>query len=918
MPAPCFDRSEILRGLQVYHRLGDTFEIRIVEGEKASGYFTDFNKAADAVIGRAGDYAIYVTINPTDPRLIARANNHLKSRPKSTTSDDDIARLNWLPADCDPPRPTGISSTDEEHAISIKKCKEINRWLIDGQGWPEKAFVIVDSGNGGYLLARIELDNTEENRKLVANCLETLDYLFTDETFHVDTTSGNPARILRVPGTLNAKGDEVGDLNMRHRMARIIEAPDTFDIVPKKLLAVLASMLPKLEELPKRGFNNKAFDPVEYCKTHNLSVHHVKSFKGGTAAVLEQCVFNPDHHLSAVIIGWPNGARTYRCRHKSCLSKHWKEAKEIIQPGEVKEAAPISNSLQTIEPSINPWIEEYHFKTAVDTEKLYHYAHGVYLDDGEAVAKALIETEFSMITNNKIVADVIGKIKRRTFIDPCEFNKEKIINLKNGLLEIETLELRPHSPEVLSTSQLDVIYDPEAKAPRIQQFLKEVAQSGDIALIQEVIGWLLWPDYHIHKAVMMLGPGRNGKGTLLRLITTFLGAKNIANRAIQELVTDRFAKADLFGKLANLGGDLPDKDLSDTAAFKGLTGGDRQSAQNKYMHAFNFTNKAKLIFSAQKPPKSSDDSFAFYSRWILIEFKNIFDVQRGTGDPDLDSKLSTPEELSGLLNIALDGLARLRSNKWQFSYKLTVEDVELMYKRMANPVLAFLIDECIEDESNYIEKNIFYKRFKDYSKQHGLKPMSLSKFGKDLKDQSEIPITDYRPHDPTGRQALPRCWLGARFKEFVQSELEVASIPSILFPYPTYPIEWVKYRQNVEREEKRGENRVSETMDDMDAAKSVQDNPDNSNDNSTPTIGLHPRQDEPTPEKSKLTVVRFLEDRLDFGFEEDDIVAFRGCLLAGQTIVQAISCGQCPGALEDIDPPPCGVECYYRSKLASA
>lgn len=93
-------------------------------------------------------------------------------------------------------------------------------------------------------------------------------------------------------------------------------------------------------------------------------------------------------------------------------------------------------------------------------------------------------------------------------------------------------------------------YDENAKAPRIQKFLREVARPEDVALIEELIGWLLWPDYNIHAAVMLLGPGRNGKGTLLRLITAFLGPKSIANVTLHDLVADRFAKADLYGRLS--------------------------------------------------------------------------------------------------------------------------------------------------------------------------------------------------------------------------------------------------------------------------------------------------------------------------------------------------------------------------------
>lgn len=439
------------------------------------------------------------------------------------------------------------------------------------------------------------------------------------------------------------------------------------------------------------------------------------------------------------------------------------------------------------------WIQAYRFKTVADTGVIYRYAHGVYLADGEIFLSKLIESEFGDVTSDKLVKDVIGKIRRRTYTDRNEFNKEHVLNVRNGLIDLDTLQLREHSPECLSTAQLDIVYDPGAQAPRIRKFLGEVAQAKDIPLVEEILGWLLWPDYSIHKAIMLLGPGRNGKGTLLRLITAFLGKENVSNVTLQELVADRFAKSDLYGKLANIGGDLPSKDLSDTAAFRNLTGGDDNRAQEKYRPAFNFRNKAKLMFSANVLPRSQDDTYAFYARWILIEFLNIFDVQKGTGDPDLEAKLTTPEEMSGLLNIALEGLARLRANGWRFSYDKTVEDVEMMYKRNANPVLAFLMDECEADTSSYIEKQVFFNRFTEYARARNLRPLTMSKFAELLKDQTEIPISSFRPWIAYGDR--PHCWLGARFKE-------KQSRQSRVLPTPTFSPEEVvdlRRREGIEK-----------------------------------------------------------------------------------------------------------------------
>jgi phage/plasmid-associated DNA primase len=224
-----------------------------------------------------------------------------------------------------------------------------------------------------------------------------------------------------------------------------------------------------------------------------------------------------------------------------------------------------------------------------------------------------------------------------------------------------------------------------------------------------------------------------------------LGKANISDVSLQQLCDNRFMPAKLYGKMANLGGDLPAIDISDTATFKGLTGGDRMTVENKYGQPFEFDNRAKLVFSTNKLPKTPDDSYAFYSRWILIVFRHVFDVQQGTGDEGLDKKLQSPEELSGMLNIALDGLQRLKANGWKFSYSKTAEDVELLYKRMSDPIVAFLIDACEENFDAYIEKAEFYNAFKEYSQKNAIKPISPKKFWSGLKDQSEIPVSDYRP-----------------------------------------------------------------------------------------------------------------------------------------------------------------------------
>ena len=117
---------------------------------------------------------------------------------------------------------------------------------------------------------------------------------------------------------------------------------------------------------------------------------------------------------------------------------------------------------------------------------------------------------------------------------------------------------------------------------------------------------------------------------------------------------------DLFGKLANVFADLDRRALKGTSYFKTIVSGDSIDAERKFKSTFSFTPYAKLIFSANEIPHSSDNTFAFYRRWCIIPFNNKFEGEKA--DVNLLHKLTTPEELSGLLNRALQGLIRLIDN----------------------------------------------------------------------------------------------------------------------------------------------------------------------------------------------------------------------------------------------------------------
>jgi putative DNA primase/helicase len=304
-----------------------------------------------------------------------------------------------------------------------------------------------------------------------------------------------------------------------------------------------------------------------------------------------------------------------------------------------------------------------------------------------------------------------------------------IINLRNGLYNALDGTLSKHSPDYLSTIQLRASHDPTAQCPRFTQFLIETLDPDDILIIQEIFGYCLVPINKAQKAFVLVGePGAGKSVLLLTLNQVLLGQRNVSNIPWQNL-TDRFNKAELFGKLANIFADLPTKNIYDSGIFKALVGEDIVNAERKGKDPFNFQPTARLLFSCNSIPRNyGDKSEGFYRRLIIIRFsKSVPEKQR---DPMLLDKFK--EEANGILLFALEGLTRLISNKFQFSESARSR-VELdQYRIDSNSTLSFIADMCEIKPDATIERMDLYTKYREYCKNAGLIPYSQKAFHRDL------------------------------------------------------------------------------------------------------------------------------------------------------------------------------------------
>ena len=225
------------------------------------------------------------------------------------------------------------------------------------------------------------------------------------------------------------------------------------------------------------------------------------------------------------------------------------------------------------------------------------------------------------------------------------------INVSNDLLEVGTGVLQPHESGFLSSVQIPVTFDPSADCPAITKFITEVFPRDIIALGFELAGWLLTPDDVWQFAVIFLGSGNNGKSTYLNLLAAFLGWDNVASVDLQDINDNQFAAAGLYGKLVNLAGDLSQKGMKSSRRFKSIVGGDSIVAERKYADSFRFHPFARMLFATNEAPTTPDGTHGYFRRWLPILFERRF--EGANLDRNKLPRLTTPEELSGFLNMAL-------------------------------------------------------------------------------------------------------------------------------------------------------------------------------------------------------------------------------------------------------------------------
>lgn len=801
--------EEIRKTLQVLFPSGGVVELRglPISGGAPSGYYDDFDALADQAArldNQERCRGIYVTLNKPHPDTLLRRRNKCREiwgKSEPMTSDQDIIQRLWFPIDLDPTRPSGISSTEEEKAVSVEKAEQVREFL-SSIGFPEP--IIADSGNGIHMLYQIDLPNNPEVTSLIKGCLCALDALFSDDRVKIDTSIYNAARIWRLYGTVSRKGDDTEE--RPHRRSSIMHTPEEIVLVSQETLQTLADLAPQgsISRSSSRTTEILKGHLGTWLEDHDIKIASSKEWEGGILYSLVKCPFSKEHTDGSFAIQFADGRVYVGCHHDSCKRAHVGWNKLRAQCGESNGDNPGSppetpsgsriheyfdlTDLGNSEKFVSTHGEDLHYCPEMDCWLTWNEHIWAEISEGAALnlAEPVLE-QIRVLGHDEPDPDKKATIlrwakgsaslaKRRAMIDGSKGrmevrindfdNNPDLFNCSNGTYDLVRHEFREHAKEDLITKVSGVEYDPSASCPTWVSHL-DLILFGDQDLIlafQEICGYSLLHGNPEEIFVMLVGEGQNGKsktvGALLDVFGDYgrvLGFRSFAERKGNQVNNDI---ATLKGVRYVAASESNEHDILDAALIKGLTGRDPVTARFLYREFFEFVPGCLITFSTNDRPMIRKWDKAIERRLWYFDFKVTIPEERR--DPHIDERLR--QEIPGIFNWMVEGLKRYQERGCLCTRPESVLASCRDYQRDVNPVLTY-IDERIEIEPGRIDpefimvRSVLYHDYFTWSEENHLAPVSPKLFASTLQK---------RGVEDGGLLHRKRAWRGVRIREILE------------------------------------------------------------------------------------------------------------------------------------------------------
>ncbi len=657
--------------------------------------------------------------------------------------------------------------------------------------WIHKPSYIIDSGHGihAYWVLREPVEPSEFSRVEAVN--RALAHKFNGDMSVVDI-----ARIMRVPGSLNVKEKPFLPVTILETNPFRYELDDLEEVLPHEEPTIkeykLSGEKSNGNGIKPGNFSietiEKAIDEcafLKHCRDDAKTLREVEWYEMITNLVAMGADDSKIHELSSPYPGYSKRETDEKIKHarldapgphtcvnieehfEGCKTCHWRangvKSPSGIAYGLKSQPTFVGNDSELIfrpamkekgldraQAAVN-LVKSSAFRYWIDSRLENFWAwNGKHFEEVTDLSTMRRIQELSrkedVVLNDYQLSSITKIVK--TLSEVSEIPEEKpSIPLTNGILKINqsknpkgllsevSFELVKHQPQYGNKHVLNVAYDPAAKAPTFDRFLKSLnLDQNDVALLQEFAGYMLVPAevLNYHKCLILWGAGANGKSTFTNMLIEMLGRSNCATLRVDEM--NGFKLSTMKGKIANIGTEISSSGkFIETHNFKAAISGEPITIDEKYKTPRTYKLRAKHLFSVNDIPNIADFSNGFIRRLLIIKFERIFNTSEQ--DPHLGHKLE--KELPGILNWALEGLRRLLLNDGIFSEENSWALIREHYVD-TDPIMLFAEDK-LEIGKHTLDDFIFncdlYSAYTTWCVSSGIRPKSKAHFGRDFQEK---------------------------------------------------------------------------------------------------------------------------------------------------------------------------------------
>ena len=341
----------------------------------------------------------------------------------------------------------------------------------------------------------------------------------------------------------------------------------------------------------------------------------------------------------------------------------------------------------------------------------YVYRDGVYQiysdDMFKGAIKAFVIDYDPMLLKMGTIDEAFRQLSTDlTYIPQTALNAdENLINFQNGLLDIRTMNLRPHDPAVLCTIQSPCDWTGvPSPAPVFDSYLSTLTGGNDQtqALLMDFVGAALSnvPGHRMKKALFLHGPGDTGKSQLKRLVEKLLGFGNYTGIDMAQMEA-RFGTSSIYGKRLAGSSDMSFMTVSELKVFKRATGGDTLFAEFKGQDSFEFVYSGLLWFCMNELPKfGGDDGTWVFDRIIPVHCPNVIPLE--SRDSKLLDKMYS--ERAGIVYGAITAFRSVIERGYHFTETQEMMEARKDYRIENNTALEFF-QTCMKPRRHLPKNN---------------------------------------------------------------------------------------------------------------------------------------------------------------------------------------------------------------------